>query len=255
MAGSRSEQRAAARAEREARERAQALRSRRTRRLWLLAGVTVVALVLAGSAALIGHSGDGSSPASANQTQALFAGIPQQGAALGNPNAPVTLQEFADLQCPFCREYTLGALPQIVKQYVRTGKVRIVFRPLAFIGPDSVVAARVADAAAQQNRLWDFIDRFYSQQKTENTGYVTDSFLRQVGSGVPGLDMTRALQDSKSQSAVQPLTSAQQLANQFKIASTPSFVIGPTGGQGHVLEVSSLAASAFTGPIQHELTR
>ena len=72
----------------------------------------------------------------------MLAGIPQNGIYLGNANAPVRLVEFADLQCPFCREYTLQTLPQLVQDYVRSGKVRMEFRDLAFLGKDSVTAGR-----------------------------------------------------------------------------------------------------------------
>ena len=62
-------------------------------------------------------------------------GIPQAGVVLGDPNAPVTLVEWADLQCPFCREWSTAAFPALVHDYVRTGKLQIVFRGLAFLGP------------------------------------------------------------------------------------------------------------------------
>ena len=81
----------------------------------------------------------------------MLAGIPQSGIYLGNPAAPVPLVEFADLQCPFCREYTLQTLPQLVQDYVRTGKVRMEFRNLSFLGKDSVTAGRAA-AAARRSR-------------------------------------------------------------------------------------------------------
>ena len=89
--------------------------------------------------------------------------------------------EFADLQCPFCREYTLNALPTIVKQYVRTGKVKLVFFGMAFLGPDSETALRAAYAAGLQSRLWNVIDLLYRNQGPENSGWVTDGLLRAVG--------------------------------------------------------------------------
>src|SRR5204863_7739648 len=110
----------------------------------------------------------------------LFGGIPQQGIVLGNPKAPVTMTEFADLQCPVCRDYTAAVLPTLVRDYVRTGKVKMVFQDLAFLGDDSVTAGRAAAAAGAQNRLWQFADAFYGDQGDENSGYVTDSFVRGV---------------------------------------------------------------------------
>ena len=82
----------------------------------------------------------------------LLRGIPQQGTALGSPDAPVTLVEYADLQCPYCAQWARDAFPELVRDYVRTGRVRIVFRGLAFLGPDSDAALRAALAAGQQRR-------------------------------------------------------------------------------------------------------
>ena len=105
---------------------------------------------VAGSLIAVGVLGSGGGTPQPTQTAAstptivgvpeargLFAGIPQKGAVLGAANAPVTLVEYADPQCPYCAQWALGALPTIVQEYVRSGKVRIELRPLAFIGADS----------------------------------------------------------------------------------------------------------------------
>ena len=97
----------------------------------------------------------------------LFAGIEQQGAALGSPKAPVTLVEYADLQCPYCAQWARDALPTLVEDYVKTGKLRIVFRGLAFIGPDSDKALRTAIAAGEQNHLWDVVHGLYEPGRRE----------------------------------------------------------------------------------------
>src|SRR4051812_16106737 len=114
-------------------------------RLRRLLPVLAAATVVVSAAVALGHHGG---PAARAADSALFAGIAADGEALGSADAPVTLEEYADLQCPFCREFTATVLPTVVRDYVRTGKVRIVFRNLAFIGPDSLKAARVAAAAA-----------------------------------------------------------------------------------------------------------
>jgi protein-disulfide isomerase len=190
--------------------------------------------------------------ASATQVHAInarFAGIPQRGIALGSSTAPLTLVEFADLQCPFCREFAQRALPTLVSRYVRTGKLRLEFRNLAFIGPDSRTAARAAAGAAEQNRLWPFIDLFYADQREENSGYVTTGFLRRVAGGVGGLDVDRALSDGAGGRASSQLAAAQALASRHRLTSTPSFLFGRTGGTLEPLVVNELSAGAFTGPI------
>lgn len=252
----RREQRNAARVARQEKERAEAARAHRTKRLWLLAGVAAVALLVAGAAVVLGKSGNESTPkATPGQTAGLFAGIQQRGMELGSPDAPVTLVEYADLQCPYCRDYAVGALPEIVKTHVRSGKVRLEYKPIAILGPQSVAAARMANAAASQNRMWDFIDRFYSEQGQENSGYVTDDFLRKIGSEIQGFDIDRAFTHAQSEEALRTLAASHSQAEKFGIDSTPSFTIGRTGGKQRVLDVTSLAPSFFGSAIQRELAR
>ncbi|MBX5468467.1 MAG: thioredoxin domain-containing protein [Thermoleophilaceae bacterium] len=244
----RKQRREQAREERLRREAEAAARSERRRRLALLGGVLAVAAVAVAIAIVVSSSGSdsgkGRGHAGVRATQALFAGIPQHGIALGDPKAPVTVEEYADLQCPFCREYTLGAFPTLVREYVRTGKVRMVFRTLAFIGPDSVTAGHVAQAAAAQNRLWNFVDRFYANQERENTGYVTRDFLTKVADEVPGLDRGKLFAAADAPAAQQGLVDAQRSARSFGIDSTPSFVVGRTGRRGKVVQVGSLTDPA-----------
>src|SRR5690349_18702280 len=95
--------------------------------------------------------------AAVSSTRELLAGIPQRPTVLGRPGAPVTLVEFADLQCPYGGLWARATLPTLVQRYVRTGKLRIDFRGLAFVGPDSKTALRVAHAAGAQNRLWNVV--------------------------------------------------------------------------------------------------
>src|SRR3954466_13042367 len=96
------------------------------------------------------------------------AGISQHGAALGSPSAPLTLVEYADLQCPYCGQWSRKTLPVLVRRFVRRGTLRIVFRGLAFIGPDSLTALRTAVAAGRQDHLWDMVEGLYNHQGAEN---------------------------------------------------------------------------------------
>ena len=155
-----------------------------------------MAAVLVG-ASLIGAREDGSVPPPAaapalEPEPSLFAGIEQSGAALGSPAAPVTLVEYADLQCPYCAQWARDALPTLVDDYVRAGKLRIVFHGLAFIGPDSNKALRTAVAAGRENHLWDVVHGLYLNQGAENAGWVTDTLVQEIVHGVPGLEPDRA---------------------------------------------------------------
>jgi protein-disulfide isomerase len=179
----------------------------------------------------------GSALVGVTEARARFAGIPQDGAALGRPGAPVTLVEFLDLQCPFCAQWDLQVLPAVLER-VRRGELRIVMRPLAFLGPDSVKAVALAGAASLQDRLWQFVDIFFHNQREENSGYVTEAFLRRLAAAVPGLDAARALVQRDSPAAQRLTEIAAQEAKRARLESTPSFLAGPTGGRLRTLEVS-----------------
>ena len=178
-------------------------------------------------------------------TAKLFAGITQNKNVLGNPKAPVTMVEFADLQCPFCRDYALAALPTIIRDYVRPGKVKLVFAGIAFIGPDSETALRATYAAALQNRLWNFLDLLYRNQGAENSGWVTDPLLRAVAQAIPGVDVGTLLSARQSTEVDNALLATQQQASNARVTSTPSFFAGPTGGTLNRINLTSLTPSAF----------
>jgi protein-disulfide isomerase len=237
-----------ARLAREAQRRAAAASQRRLRALGgaLLAAVAVVSVAIAistGSGASA-NAASGGRLTGAEASRNLFAGIPQHGTILGRADAPVRLVEFADLQCPYCDEYTLQALPTLVRDYVRTGKVQMQFENLSFIGPDSVFAGHAAAAAAEQNRLWNFVDLMYLNQGEENTGYVTPSYLRRLLDAVPGLNVSAAVNASQAPSADAVLRDATTLASKDGIAATPSFLIGKAGGALRQFQPSALAPFA-----------
>jgi len=245
---SKKEQREQARAEREQREAEEQAKAKRKRNLLLLGGAVAAAAVIVVVAVVIssgGSSTKGSSKgkaAGADQAAQLLNGVPQNGTTLGSPKAPVTLTEFADLQCPFCRDYTINQFPSIVAKYVKTGKVKMVFQNYAFIGPDSLTAARAAEAAGKQNKLWNFIDVFYNNQGMENTDYVTDKFLTKIADGA-GVDSKKMLADRQDPKIDQAIALAQQNAQQAGVNSTPTFVLKKGAGPAQKLSADQVQAA------------
>jgi protein-disulfide isomerase len=259
---SRADEKERRRQERVEAERADAARARRRRRLGQLAVVAAIAAALvvagivlsSGSDAPDAGTRDASGVVGATETRELFAGIPQQGTVLGDPDAPVTLVEYADLQCPFCRDFALGTLPTLIDRYVRDGRVKLDLRLLRFLGPDSVTAARAAMAAAEADRYWPFVELFYRNQGEENSGYVTPAFLRRLGGAIPGLDPAALAEDrADTPAAERRLAAFEASARAAGVDSTPSFLLARGDGAPERLEVSSLEAAAFTGPIDAAL--
>jgi protein-disulfide isomerase len=181
----------------------------------------------------------------AAEATAVFAGIPQKLNQLGNPKASVTMIEFADLQCPFCRDYAVDALPSVVKNYVRGGKIKLLFSGMHFVGPDSEKSLRAVYAAGLQGKLWQYLDLLYRNQGAENSGWVTDALLRRVGNSIPGFDTEKMMADMSSAKVDNAISIADNQASQAGVNSTPTFFAGPTGGTLQHLNVSALTAAAF----------
>jgi protein-disulfide isomerase len=244
------EQRRAAR--REA-ERAQAARAARRRRAWRLGAVAgLAAVVVVAAAAISSPSDDPSRPAP--PAASLFAGIPERDGVLGDPDAPLTVTEFLDLQCPACAAASSSTLPTLVNDYVRTGKIKLQARTLSFLGPDSVRAARVAAGAERQGRLWPFLEAFYSAQGTENSGYVSDDFLRDVARAA-GVDADAALAQADSGFAQRRLERADADAARLGIDGTPTFTVARGEGAARVLAVDGLDPAAVAAALDREAGR
>jgi protein-disulfide isomerase len=222
-----------------------------------LAAIAVFAVIVLVVVIAISQSGDDDMGESTGDgtSSGLFAGLPQRGALLGEADAPATMIEFADPQCPFCAEYTLEALPAVVDEFVRPGELALEFEPLTFIGPDSEEAARMVVAAGEQDLMWQFVDVLYASQGTENSGYVDEEFLREVGGQVEGLDVERALADSGTAAMTAALQDSSDLAAEFGVNSTPSFVIERDGASPEPFQPPSLDPEEFTQALGAVLDR
>ena len=182
---------------------------------------------------------------STNPALAVVAGIPQNGTVLGNPKATVRLLQFEDIQCPICKKYTDNAFPAIVDEYVRPGLVKIDFRGLAFLGPDSEKALRIVIASGYQNKLWEVVELFYANQGEENSGWVTDSLIDEILAEVPGLDAAKVKADAKSAAVTKEIATVQAEATALKVPGTPWFFIGIGLNPPYEIRPTTLEPSEF----------
>jgi len=227
------------RAERQAAEAGERARATRRRRLLQLGGALGLAAIVLIAAIAVSSSG-GSKPAA--PSPGLLAGISEHNGVLGDPKAPVTVTEFVDLQCPICAKASQTVVPSVINDYVRPGDVKLQARTLSFIGPDSVRAARVAAGAEKQGRLWPFLETFYAKQGPENSGYVTDDFLRSVASA-SGVNASKALAFADGSTSQTPLARANAEAQKLGINGTPTFVVQRGNGKPRVVSADKLAAA------------
>jgi protein-disulfide isomerase len=187
------------------------------------------------------------------QTLPLLAGIPQNGISLGSPRAPVTLVEFGDLQCPTCAQFATETLPAVIDRYVRSGRVRLQFRALDLIGADSRRAAAMALALAQQNRLWQFVELAFHNQGSENSGYVTDRYLRALAAAIPGADVARAVAAQGSTAVSEQLSEARALASAARVHATPSFELALSAAGPRPFHPPGLDSGSFTSALDRAL--
>jgi protein-disulfide isomerase len=262
----RKQRREQARTQRKALEEAEAAGAARRTRLTQL-GVVVAVIVVAIVVVLIATGGGGSKApkvgsSGAKQTSqevsTLLGGIAQSGGVLGSSTAPVTLQYFGDLECPICKQFTLGALQPLIQKWVRPGKLRIEYRSLetATREPEVFKTQQVAAlAAGKQGKAWNFIELFYREQGEEDTGYVTESYLQGLAQQVPGLSLSKWTGDRNDATLASQVTSDAQAANAAGFTGTPSFMVGKSGGAMSKLEYSSLTdPSSFDSAIEKLLT-
>jgi len=190
-----------------------------------LAVVAVVVVVIA----LSGGDDDGGS-GGGGDALSLIQGIPQKGNTLGSPNAKVTLVEFGDLQCPVCKQYNDEVLPDVISGPVKDGTANFEFENWAILGPDSILAAKAALAAGEQDKMWSFIKVFYAKQKLENSGYVTDEFLTDIANeaGVPDIDKWN--EDRESEKIAKQLETIDETATDEGFTGTPSFAFREEDG-------------------------
>jgi protein-disulfide isomerase len=199
--------------------------SRRFRRLGAWAPVALVgggAIAIAVAAIVVGGAFRGGSNTSVNIPGRTVA---TQGRTLGPENARVTVDEYADFQCPYCARASQTMDPKIEQDYVADGRVKLVFHPLALIGQESIWAADAAECANEQGKFWDYHDKLFENQHGENQGdFSTDNlkrFAQELGLDTQTFNL--CLDSRKYEDLVKAET---QDALNKGIQSTPTFVIG-----------------------------
>jgi protein-disulfide isomerase len=175
----------------------------------------------------------------ATEVDAMFKGIPQKELTLGSDFAKVTLIEYIDLQCPFCQQFETQVMPDIITSYVKTGKVKVETRILAFIGPDSVRGRKAAIAAGFQNKAYPFMELLYYHQGGENSGWLDDTMIATAAASVRGMNVPKLLKDMSSSTVDSTAKTFDDEAAAAKVSSTPTLVVGKTGTKGTQVPMTS----------------
>jgi protein-disulfide isomerase len=184
---------------------------------WLIIAIAALATVVVVGLMLLGQQD--SNPAPPPQLAEV-----SSDKSTGEAAAPVVVVEYADFQCPFCRDFALGPERQLLADYVETGKARFAFRHLAFIGPESQEAAEAAECANAQGRFWDYHHKLFEEQGGENVGAFSDENLKQFATelGLDSAQFNQCLDSNQYQAKVQQeIEEAERLG----IRSTPTLFV------------------------------
>lgn len=227
-------------------------------RLLLLGAAALAAAIVVAVVIAVGSGGD-SSATTTTTTDSVptapvetFAGVAQHGDTLGDPNAPASLLVFEDPQCPYCRSWNLETLPAVVQDYVRTGSLKLVYRGIEIVGPNSEKGLRATYAAGRQNKLWNFAEALYRLQGGENRGWITDEVIRQAAR-TAGADPAAVLAASSSPSVSAELAKAAQEAKADRVPGTPTFYLQKPPGVPQAIPVTGLDPATFEAELGQAL--
>ncbi|GAA3968760.1 hypothetical protein GCM10022384_20090 [Streptomyces marokkonensis] len=204
----------------------------------VLAAAVLVASVVVAVVALVPGDDSADRPATASASDSPSAAPPADPAllalarresgdpyALGKPDAPVVLIEYSDFQCPFCGRFARETKPELLRDYVEKGVLRIEWRNFPVFGAESEQAARAAWAAGRQGRFWQFHDTAYAHPRERNKGEFAEKELLAMaeGAGVEDLDRFRA--DLASPAADTAVTRDVEEGYALGVSSTPAFLV------------------------------
>ncbi|MEJ2734490.1 MAG: DsbA family protein [Anaerolineae bacterium] len=206
----------------------------------LIAGVVVVAVVVVALIVVLDQGTDSSQAGS--DAVALEK-------SYGADDAPVVVVEYADFQCPYCKQFAEGAEQQLKEDYADKGQVRFVFRHLAFIGDESTWAAEASECANEQDRFWDYHDKLFEEQAGENQGAFSQENLKRFATelGLDSEQFDECLDSGKYESQVRD---ESREAQRRRISSTPSILVdGQLIQNGYNYQVLQAAVeAALTSP-------
>ena len=149
---------------------------------------------------------------------------------LGDANAPITLVEFGDYQCHYCNVFFQTIEDDIIKNYVKTGKVKMIFKDYNIIGPDSINASHGAHCANEQGLFWEYHDTLYSNWAGENNGWASPRNLTIFAEEI-NADMDKWTQCMNEKSHSITINESNNDAKALELTGTPAFFVINSNGQ------------------------
>ena len=143
---------------------------------------------------------------------------------LGNPSAPITILEWGDYQCTFCYKFHETTLKTIEGDYIKTGKVKLIFKDFPLNGPDSILAAEATYCAHDQGKYWNLHDEIYKNWAGERTGWITRDSLSSFASKID-LNLDKFNNCIDAHVYKNKVNQLYDFGKEIGIDATPSFLI------------------------------
>ncbi|MFD2045085.1 DsbA family protein [Ornithinibacillus salinisoli] len=151
---------------------------------------------------------------------------------LGDSDAPVTIVEFGDFKCPACKAWGKNIYPQLISDYVDTGKVKFSFINVLFHGEESQLGSLAAESVYKQNpdAYWDFHKALFKEQPSENhnSSWITTEKILEVADEISGIDRDKLLSAIESNSYMDEVNKDTELVNEFEVELTPTIMVDGT---------------------------
>lgn len=200
-------------------------------------GAIIIGALIIGFFAMVGLSRSGGANAQGGTQQAANVNIKDVKTDgdpyIGKANAPVTLAYWSDYQCPFCKQFELTTMPDIIKQYVDTGKVKVVFKDYPFLGNDSMTAAEYEHAIWKlyPQKFFTWREAMYNAQDQEgDQGFGNAASIDALIKSIAGLDDAKIKADIAANKAAYDtaIEADRTEGTNFGVQGTPGFITGTT---------------------------
>lgn len=177
-----------------------------------------------------------------SEVEELVGELPQEGLTIGEPDAPVTLIEYVDLQSPMQKTMAEEIGTPLIDGKVAAGEAKLEYRNFVIIGPGSIKAAVAAVAAGRQGRGWSFVELFFRNQGVENTRYITPAFLKEIAEGAGVEDIASWEEELGSAELEKEVEEQTKEAEHLGLEGVPSFAVEGPATEG--LELLGTPGSA-----------
>lgn len=192
-----------------------------------------------------------SRPNTGNDKTAAVAALPALTSSdfvLGEQNAPVTVVEYGDFQCPFCGKFFKDTEPVLRENYIKTGKIKFIYRDFAFLGQESLWAANAARCAGEQGKFWEYHDYLYNNQSGENQGAFSKNNLKGFATAL-GLEKDKFNTCLDSDKYLEEIKKQTKAGGEAGVSGTPAVFISGK------INVGALPTTTFTQIIDDELSK